>query len=539
MAYRGSRPQPHVKPSGGLIEEVVQQFADRYAFTRELVQNAIDAGASQIRVELEIDADRLRVRFSDDGCGMTLDVIQGPLLTLFSSSKEGVAGKIGRYGVGFKSVLAVDPELVLVETRTATGAYAVRLYRDYRFEIEERPQAPGSGTSVELVLPAGEVAEPSHATRVREALSRWCRHVGCPIHLRIPGEPWVRVNEPLTLSAPVVVELEVDGVRVAVGPSAGSEALPTAPGPEGVGDFAGFYGRGLTLLEAHGRPPCLIGLRFKVDSPALTCTLSRDDVRRDDAFERAIALVERAAGEPLARALREAQARAAQAFGERGDADSFSAYHALCLAWSARYGSQELEVALAEPFEGRRTLPLSEVRALSKASRAVTVCEPTALSRRASEAGYACVRIDPGGELVRHLTVGAPPLTTACTLLGAAGVHPSHPALLALRGVLQRVGREVESVVPVEELEGSWLRLAAFVDGGGGATRGSWADPFDLRWTGSRLLLGPTLWRALEQARPVGRAAGLVARLVLLDADGTPSAKLNERLLAACAELAP
>jgi molecular chaperone HtpG len=41
---------------GGLVSEVVRQFADPYSFYRELVQNSIDAGATKIAVRVVDDA---------------------------------------------------------------------------------------------------------------------------------------------------------------------------------------------------------------------------------------------------------------------------------------------------------------------------------------------------------------------------------------------------------------------------------------------------------------------------------------------------
>src|SRR6516162_7052260 len=119
MVYRGT-PTAKARPRGNVIDAMISQFADRYAFVRELVQNSIDAGATRVAVRVETAEDRTRASVEDDGSGMTLAIIEGPLVTLFSSSKEGQEGKIGRYGVGFMSVFALDPSEVEVDTWTAT-----------------------------------------------------------------------------------------------------------------------------------------------------------------------------------------------------------------------------------------------------------------------------------------------------------------------------------------------------------------------------------------------------------------------------------
>jgi hypothetical protein len=102
-------------PPPGLVADMVQQFADPYAFLRELVQNGLGAGARRIGARVERMHDGVAsTSVSDDGCGMSREVIEGPLLTLFSSSKEGDDDTIGKYGVGFVSVFALTPERVEV-----------------------------------------------------------------------------------------------------------------------------------------------------------------------------------------------------------------------------------------------------------------------------------------------------------------------------------------------------------------------------------------------------------------------------------------
>src|SRR5262245_27150488 len=117
---------------------MVRQFADPYAFLRELVQNSMDAGATAIEVTLNRSPEgEVRTSVSDDGTGMTPPVIEESLLTLFSSSKEGDSTKIGKYGVGFISVLALEPDGVAIETWCNGGAWRVRLSSDHQYVIEE------------------------------------------------------------------------------------------------------------------------------------------------------------------------------------------------------------------------------------------------------------------------------------------------------------------------------------------------------------------------------------------------------------------
>ena len=54
----------------------------------------------------------MRVAVRDRGEGMTRDIIENQLLVLFRSTKEKDDTKIGKFGIGFASVLAPDPEVV-------------------------------------------------------------------------------------------------------------------------------------------------------------------------------------------------------------------------------------------------------------------------------------------------------------------------------------------------------------------------------------------------------------------------------------------
>src|SRR5207237_3186432 len=100
-------------------------------------------------------------------------------------SKEGDLGKIGKYGVGFVSVFALEPEEVQVETWQGGKAWLLRLFRDHRYEIEEASARRGSGTSVTLLKSMPREGFDPHALRVKASLRRWCRHAERPIRLRV------------------------------------------------------------------------------------------------------------------------------------------------------------------------------------------------------------------------------------------------------------------------------------------------------------------------------------------------------------------
>ncbi|MGK4008668.1 ATP-binding protein [Sorangium sp. So ce1036] len=321
--HEDRRPAPQGPPPGP-VADMVQQFADPYAFLRELVQNGMDAGARTIAVRVEALPGASATSVADDGAGMSRDDIEGPLLTLFSSSKEGDVGKIGKYGVGFVSVFAIQPEHVEVETWRDGKAYRLRLLGDTSYELEDAGPREGSGTRVTLFKQLTREAFVEHARRARAALRRWCRHAECEITLGIAGPDALararveRIDGPLTVAAPVSVTSVEGDATLVVGPSAGAHRFAQHVSRDAAVEhgqsFAGFYNRGLTLFETADEVLSgLSGVRFKVMSPRLQHTLSRDNVRRDDAFWEALARVRELVKGPLRRELAARLAPAAAA----------------------------------------------------------------------------------------------------------------------------------------------------------------------------------------------------------------------------------
>ncbi|MBI5201384.1 MAG: ATP-binding protein, partial [Elusimicrobia bacterium] len=117
MALRDAERSPTAAiPS--LVKELVDQFDEPLNFYREVIQNSIDAGSNRIDVRLKYDekAGGIVVHIEDDGESMDENVINNYLLVLFKSTKEDDFTKIGKFGIGFMSVLAPRPELVVVDT---------------------------------------------------------------------------------------------------------------------------------------------------------------------------------------------------------------------------------------------------------------------------------------------------------------------------------------------------------------------------------------------------------------------------------------
>ena len=88
---------------GGIRGSTVDKYADPAHFLFELLQNAEDQNAGRVRFRL--DADRLV--FTHDGDPFTRENVES-ITGIGNSNKPAQANKIGRFGLGFKSVFAVS-----------------------------------------------------------------------------------------------------------------------------------------------------------------------------------------------------------------------------------------------------------------------------------------------------------------------------------------------------------------------------------------------------------------------------------------------
>jgi molecular chaperone HtpG len=194
---------PQAPRDRGIVGDVIAQFADPYAFYRELVQNAIDAGSEDVAVELTYDAgaQRMKVAVRDKGEGMTREIVENQLLVLFRSTKEKDRSKIGKFGIGFSSVLAPDPEVVVITTsRGGAKRLVCHLYRDLTYELFDGGRASHAGTTVELELAMQPDRVDSFCKASETALVRWCRHASVPIELSVQvdgGRTTTRIDRPL------------------------------------------------------------------------------------------------------------------------------------------------------------------------------------------------------------------------------------------------------------------------------------------------------------------------------------------------------
>jgi len=254
---------------------LVRQFAQPLACLRELIQNSIDAGSNQIDVEVcEIAEDEcFRITVIDTGEGMTEDIIQTQLTRLFNSAKENDFTKVGKFGIGFVSVFALEPMAVVVDTGRDGQHWRVLFHADCTFDLI-RHDGNVEGTRVEIYLARSRFQFASLLADVEKTLHYWCRH--CRAQISVNGKP---IHQPFELEAPLTVVYEEPGTRLVAGLVV--EARP----------FFGYYNQGLTLLEGNGGP--LPFVTFKMDSRYFEHTLTRDNLIENEDFHKAIAMLRR------------------------------------------------------------------------------------------------------------------------------------------------------------------------------------------------------------------------------------------------------
>ena len=158
------------------LETLVRQFSDPLACLRELVQNSLDAGSRQIDVALSHTDGVMTLEVQDQGEGMDKHIIDTKLTRLFASSKEGDFTKIGRFGIGFVSVFALEPDAVVVDTGRAGEKWRVLFRKDRTFAciaLEE----PIAGTRVRIIKAVSSAEYDDLRTRALSVLRYWCKHV--------------------------------------------------------------------------------------------------------------------------------------------------------------------------------------------------------------------------------------------------------------------------------------------------------------------------------------------------------------------------
>ncbi|MBS2039245.1 ATP-binding protein [bacterium] len=252
-----------------LIERLVDQFADPYAFLREIVQNSLDAGSPEVDFRIEYQQGNSLLTCQDTGEGMDEQLIDTRLTRIFSSSKEDDLTKIGQFGIGFLSLFALKPDHVVVETGRNGQAWRVHFSSDHSFS-KTRLSEPVDGTRIRWIKQQPEAQHQRFQRACQQALKLWCRHAQAQI--RVQGK---LVNEPFNWDDPEAIHGQRSGTEVTLRPGRG---------------WLGLYNQGLTLSE--GEEKLWPGLDVKISSRYLEHTLTRDRVVRNDNFAKAQQVVD-------------------------------------------------------------------------------------------------------------------------------------------------------------------------------------------------------------------------------------------------------
>jgi hypothetical protein len=263
--------------AGDTLENLVNQFTDPYACLRELIQNAMDAGSETVDIWFEFNPYESGnkgiaiIHLDDTGEGMTRRIIDTKLTQLFSSAKEDDMTKVGKFGIGFVSVFALEPNAVIVDTGR-DGEYWRLIFKENRKFDRILLDHPVEGTQIQIVKETTEAEFEKMKVRSHQTIKYWCKHVEAEI--TVDGEV---MNEEFRIGHRHEYVHKGQETELVVAPS--DQAEP----------FFGFYNRGLTLRE--GEKEYHPGVSFKLSSRYLEHTLTRDNVITDRNYEKAMALL--------------------------------------------------------------------------------------------------------------------------------------------------------------------------------------------------------------------------------------------------------
>lgn len=330
------------------VENLVTQFSSSYDFYRELVQNSIDAGSAAIEIWLDFIPDEdggaggvIEVHVDDSGDGMTEEIIDDQLTTLFSSSKENDLTKIGKFGIGFVSVFAPGPKAVLVQTGRDGEYWEVFFDHDRSF-TKSPLSTPVEGTQITLFIAGDRARYTEFVARSLETIDHWCRHSESEIRFEdraSRGGVSVRINKPFAVEGECMTQFEREGTQIVL-------AYSRTP-------VWGFYNKGLALAVVRGEndlvPALLRHVTFRIKSRYLEHTLSRETVMRDENYDKAMALIDEAARGPLRRKLVEELVALVEAVAAGSSGDSRH-------RWTARERGRYFELMHYLASEGAEAL---------------------------------------------------------------------------------------------------------------------------------------------------------------------------------------
>src|SRR6201991_125674 len=188
-------------------------YSNKDIFLRELISNASDAldklrlatlqdgleaDASDLHIELEVDTGARTLTVRDNGIGMTREEVVELIGTIAKSGTAELLRKmteakdrpelIGQFGVGFYSTFMVADKVVLTTHKAGTEGHGTRWESagEGTFTIDDAPDAP-VGTSVTVHLrPKDEedaLFDYADAWKIKEIVKRYSDFISFPIKM--------------------------------------------------------------------------------------------------------------------------------------------------------------------------------------------------------------------------------------------------------------------------------------------------------------------------------------------------------------------
>ena len=272
---------------------------DAWIFVRELLQNARDAGASAAEISVEEEDGQVRITFVDDGEGMSFEHARRYLFALYASSKERAGDQVGRFGVGFWSILRFEPVRITIRSRPRAGgeAWELALGGDLATAVRRTPEmAPGTAVVLERGGGDGAVAR-----RVRDAAWQNARFLtrkgerGQPLQVRVNGE---LQNAPFELPPPSSA-FRRGSLRGVVGLGSAARVELFSRGlrvrsAASLDDFVSARGRHSDRSRVHfAEIPGRLAPQAILESDHLELMLSRADARENRSLRRLVGLAQR------------------------------------------------------------------------------------------------------------------------------------------------------------------------------------------------------------------------------------------------------
>ena len=291
------------------LNNLVNQFARPLDFLRELVQNAIDAGTPRVEIWLRYVPSEegdgvLEIHVDDFGEGMDERIIDDHLTRLFSSTKEDDLTKIGKFGIGFTSIFAIQPDAVLLRTSRHGESWELLFHPDRSFD-KIRSENLVDGTKITLFKRLPEADVDGFVRDCRWILGWWCEHSDTPVtfwdrtgEVDVPAtgesaDPFAAFAEGSDRTGPVAINEPMDITAAALKRRLSDRGVEAVVAYHSSPRY-GYYNGGLTLVNTRNRDVLgplderLSHVAFKLKSNTLEHTLTRDNVLQDEHWQKAM-----------------------------------------------------------------------------------------------------------------------------------------------------------------------------------------------------------------------------------------------------------